>query len=181
MCFTHLCVGWQCACIAVDAGSWLERVTAICKANDLPLPLEEEQLPVGNGSNPVLSNFVDYFKHNPHKSWSFTFIHCSFPCQSLEWNSVTVISDTALHNVVAITYYNIIYLPGMTILQDDLIGICSQCCNWVNVVQLCIILSGWDIIYSFILQIKTFFFCWLASVLFGIFCLWDRFTLLVSM
>ncbi|KAG0565056.1 hypothetical protein KC19_8G160000 [Ceratodon purpureus] len=44
---------WKCACLALDAESWLQRVIAICKTHNLPVPVEEEQLPVGNGSNPV--------------------------------------------------------------------------------------------------------------------------------
>uniref|UniRef100_A0A0D6R5E3 JmjC domain-containing protein n=1 Tax=Araucaria cunninghamii TaxID=56994 RepID=A0A0D6R5E3_ARACU len=44
---------WKGACIALDAGKWLDRVTKICAANNLPLPSESEKLPVGTGSNPV--------------------------------------------------------------------------------------------------------------------------------
>nr|XP_024381426.1 F-box protein At1g78280-like isoform X2 [Physcomitrium patens] len=44
---------WKCACLTVDVESWLQRVIAICKTHDLPVPVDEEQLPVGNGSNPV--------------------------------------------------------------------------------------------------------------------------------
>eukprot|EP01018_Ginkgo_biloba_P005286 Gb_12446 [translate_table: standard] len=44
---------WKGACIALDAGKWLDCVTSICAAHSLPLPLESEKLPVGTGSNPV--------------------------------------------------------------------------------------------------------------------------------
>ncbi|XP_024388879.1 lysine-specific demethylase JMJ21 isoform X3 [Physcomitrium patens] len=44
---------WKCACLAVDAESWLHRVIAICKTHNFSIPVDEEQLPIGNGSNPV--------------------------------------------------------------------------------------------------------------------------------
>ncbi len=45
--------GCQCACMALDAGTWLQRVMCICESYGLSKPVGEEQLPVGNGSNPV--------------------------------------------------------------------------------------------------------------------------------
>ncbi|KAH9328894.1 hypothetical protein KI387_001002, partial [Taxus chinensis] len=44
---------WKGACIALDAGKWLDCVSSICTFNNLPLPSESEKLPVGTGSNPV--------------------------------------------------------------------------------------------------------------------------------
>ncbi|BBN10747.1 histone arginine demethylase JMJD6 [Marchantia polymorpha subsp. ruderalis] len=44
---------WKGACIAIDAGVWLQRIKIICKALSLPVPTKEEQLPIGDGSNPV--------------------------------------------------------------------------------------------------------------------------------
>ncbi|CAK9268959.1 unnamed protein product [Sphagnum jensenii] len=48
----HQCI-WKCACMALDAGTWLQRVMCICESCGLSKPVGEEQLPVGNGSNPV--------------------------------------------------------------------------------------------------------------------------------
>ncbi|CAK9871623.1 unnamed protein product [Sphagnum jensenii] len=48
----HQCI-WKCACMALDAGTWLQRVMCICESYGLSKPVGEEQLPVGNGSNPV--------------------------------------------------------------------------------------------------------------------------------
>jgi hypothetical protein len=39
--------------MALDAGTWLQRVMCICESYGLSKPVGEEQLPVGNGSNPV--------------------------------------------------------------------------------------------------------------------------------
>ncbi|KAG9144286.1 hypothetical protein Leryth_016938 [Lithospermum erythrorhizon] len=44
---------WKGACIAIDAGKWLECLKEICLFHGLPLPKEDEKLPVGTGSNPV--------------------------------------------------------------------------------------------------------------------------------
>lgn len=44
---------WKGASIALNADQWLDRVTSICAANNLPFPSESDKLPVGNGSNPV--------------------------------------------------------------------------------------------------------------------------------
>ncbi|KAF4368421.1 hypothetical protein F8388_015785 [Cannabis sativa] len=44
---------WKGACIALDAGRWLECMTEICVFHNLPRPTEFERLPVGTGSNPV--------------------------------------------------------------------------------------------------------------------------------
>lgn len=51
---------WKGACIALNADKWLDRVTSICAANNLPFPSESDKLPVGNGSNPVylIGDFV---------------------------------------------------------------------------------------------------------------------------
>ncbi|KAJ7561350.1 hypothetical protein O6H91_03G025100 [Diphasiastrum complanatum] len=44
---------WRSACFSLDAGTWLETVTSICHAHGLPLPVNEEKLPVGHGSNMI--------------------------------------------------------------------------------------------------------------------------------
>ncbi|KAI5061372.1 hypothetical protein GOP47_0023877 [Adiantum capillus-veneris] len=44
---------WKSACVAFDAKCLLERVLSICNMHNLPQPTETEQLPLGNGSNPV--------------------------------------------------------------------------------------------------------------------------------
>lgn len=48
------------ACIAFDAKGLLDRLISICNAHDLPLPTEAEQLPLGNGSNPVSPYFAKH-------------------------------------------------------------------------------------------------------------------------
>ncbi|XP_044474735.1 F-box protein At1g78280 isoform X1 [Mangifera indica] len=44
---------WKGACLAVNAGKWLERLEEIRNFHDLPPLKPEERLPVGTGSNPV--------------------------------------------------------------------------------------------------------------------------------
>ncbi|KAH7295900.1 hypothetical protein KP509_27G069900 [Ceratopteris richardii] len=44
---------WKIACIAFNAKGLLQSVISICDAHNLPRPTEQEQLPLGNGSNPV--------------------------------------------------------------------------------------------------------------------------------
>lgn len=44
---------WKGACISIDAKTWLDRVIAICDTHKIPLPTEDEKLPVGNGTSPV--------------------------------------------------------------------------------------------------------------------------------
>ncbi|KAK4434216.1 F-box protein [Sesamum alatum] len=44
---------WKGACLALNAGKWYERVREICAFHEFPLPLHNEKLPVGTGSNPV--------------------------------------------------------------------------------------------------------------------------------
>ncbi|GAB2224257.1 hypothetical protein Droror1_Dr00005009 [Drosera rotundifolia] len=44
---------WKGACIALNAGKWLECVGKICEFHDLPSPTDDEKLPAGSGSNPV--------------------------------------------------------------------------------------------------------------------------------
>ncbi|CAI8599082.1 unnamed protein product [Vicia faba] len=51
---------WKGACIALNADMWLECLSKICAFNNLPLPTDDERLPVGSGSNPVylVGNYV---------------------------------------------------------------------------------------------------------------------------
>ncbi|KAJ0085453.1 hypothetical protein Patl1_08561 [Pistacia atlantica] len=44
---------WKGACLALNAGKWLERLEEIRNFHDLPPLTTEERLPVGTGSNPV--------------------------------------------------------------------------------------------------------------------------------
>ncbi|KAL1344644.1 hypothetical protein HN51_018514 [Arachis hypogaea] len=44
---------WKGACIALNADKWLECASKICAIHNLPLPSDDERLPVGSGSNPV--------------------------------------------------------------------------------------------------------------------------------
>ncbi|KAF3781067.1 F-box protein [Nymphaea thermarum] len=44
---------WKGACIALDADGWFQCLMGICSFHNLPLPSEDEKLPVGTGSNPV--------------------------------------------------------------------------------------------------------------------------------
>ncbi|CAM6089280.1 unnamed protein product [Calypogeia fissa] len=44
---------WRGACLALDAGTWLQRINIISTACGFPPPEGEEQLPVVDGSNPV--------------------------------------------------------------------------------------------------------------------------------
>ncbi|CAH9085706.1 unnamed protein product [Cuscuta epithymum] len=51
---------WKGACIALNSSRWFECVEEICVYHELPLPAENERLPIGKGSNPVylISNNV---------------------------------------------------------------------------------------------------------------------------
>ncbi|XP_058786355.1 lysine-specific demethylase JMJ21-like isoform X2 [Vicia villosa] len=51
---------WKGACIALNADKWLACLSKICAFNNLPLPTDDERLPVGTGSNPVylVGNYV---------------------------------------------------------------------------------------------------------------------------
>ncbi|KAK3025931.1 hypothetical protein RJ639_040847 [Escallonia herrerae] len=44
---------WKGACLALNAGKWSECMGEICAFHGLPLPRDDEKLPVGTGSNPV--------------------------------------------------------------------------------------------------------------------------------
>ncbi|CAK9313061.1 unnamed protein product [Citrullus colocynthis] len=44
---------WKGACLAINAGKWLECLEEICAFHDLSPPSDDERLPVGTGSNPV--------------------------------------------------------------------------------------------------------------------------------
>ncbi|KAL6962751.1 hypothetical protein U1Q18_037708 [Sarracenia purpurea var. burkii] len=44
---------WKGACLTLNAGKWSECVREICTFHELPLPRDDERLPVGMGSNPV--------------------------------------------------------------------------------------------------------------------------------
>ncbi|XP_004237935.2 lysine-specific demethylase JMJ21 [Solanum lycopersicum] len=44
---------WKGACLALNADRWYARATEICTFHGLPLPTDDERLPVGTGSNPV--------------------------------------------------------------------------------------------------------------------------------
>lgn len=44
---------WKGACLAINAGQWLECIGQVCSYHNLPFPGEDEKLPVGTGSNPV--------------------------------------------------------------------------------------------------------------------------------
>uniref|UniRef100_A0A5B7AP33 F-box protein n=1 Tax=Davidia involucrata TaxID=16924 RepID=A0A5B7AP33_DAVIN len=44
---------WKGACLALNASKWSECVGEICSFHELPLPIDDERLPVGTGSNPV--------------------------------------------------------------------------------------------------------------------------------
>ncbi|KAK4365163.1 hypothetical protein RND71_016521 [Anisodus tanguticus] len=44
---------WKGACLALNADRWYTYVTEICTFHGLPLPTDDERLPVGTGSNPV--------------------------------------------------------------------------------------------------------------------------------
>lgn len=51
----------QGACIALNAGKWCECMERICEFHELPLPADDEKLPVGTGSNPVSALCVIFF------------------------------------------------------------------------------------------------------------------------
>ncbi|KAL5844348.1 hypothetical protein ACOSQ4_010306 [Xanthoceras sorbifolium] len=44
---------WKGACLALNAGKWLECLEAICAFHNFPPLTAEERLPIGSGSNPV--------------------------------------------------------------------------------------------------------------------------------
>lgn len=44
---------WKGACLAVNAGEWLECIDKVCRYHNLCTPTDDEKLPVGTGSNPV--------------------------------------------------------------------------------------------------------------------------------
>ncbi|CAK9163566.1 unnamed protein product [Ilex paraguariensis] len=44
---------WKGACLVLNAGKWSECMENICAFHELPLPTDDERLPVGTGSNPV--------------------------------------------------------------------------------------------------------------------------------
>ncbi|GJN41043.1 hypothetical protein PR202_gn00367 [Eleusine coracana subsp. coracana] len=44
---------WKGACLAISADKWYSCLEEICACHSLPLPTEDEKLPVGTGSNPV--------------------------------------------------------------------------------------------------------------------------------
>ncbi|XP_002513952.2 F-box protein At1g78280 [Ricinus communis] len=44
---------WKGACLALNAGKWLNCLAEICAFHNLPPPQDDEKLPVGTGSNPV--------------------------------------------------------------------------------------------------------------------------------
>ncbi|KNA15547.1 hypothetical protein SOVF_097330 [Spinacia oleracea] len=44
---------WKGACLAVNAGEWLDCVDQVCRYHNLSSPSDDEKLPVGTGSNPV--------------------------------------------------------------------------------------------------------------------------------
>lgn len=44
---------FQGACLALNAGKWLECLEEICAFHDISPPSDDERLPVGTGSNPV--------------------------------------------------------------------------------------------------------------------------------
>ncbi|XP_075082440.1 lysine-specific demethylase JMJ21 isoform X1 [Nicotiana tabacum] len=44
---------WKGACLALNADRWYTYVAEICTSHGLPLPTDDERLPVGTGSNPV--------------------------------------------------------------------------------------------------------------------------------
>ncbi|XP_049349579.1 F-box protein At1g78280 [Solanum verrucosum] len=44
---------WKGACLALNADRWYAHATEICTFHGLPLPTDDERLPVGTGSNPV--------------------------------------------------------------------------------------------------------------------------------
>ncbi|KAK0577352.1 hypothetical protein LWI29_031768 [Acer saccharum] len=44
---------WKGACLALNAGKWLECLEAICAFHSFPPLTAEERLPIGSGSNPV--------------------------------------------------------------------------------------------------------------------------------
>lgn len=49
----------QGACLAINAGKWLECLEEICAYHDMSSPSDDERLPVGTGSNPVsVLNFL---------------------------------------------------------------------------------------------------------------------------
>lgn len=49
----------QGACLAINAGKWLECLEEICAFHDMSPPSDDERLPVGTGSNPVsVLNFL---------------------------------------------------------------------------------------------------------------------------
>lgn len=56
----------QGACLAVNAGKWLECIDQICRYHKFSSPKDDEKLPVGTGSNPVsqiLVHYVNCFSH----------------------------------------------------------------------------------------------------------------------
>ncbi|XP_062211453.1 lysine-specific demethylase JMJ21 isoform X2 [Phragmites australis] len=44
---------WKGACLAISVDKWYSCLQEICLCHSLPLPTEDEKLPVGTGSNPV--------------------------------------------------------------------------------------------------------------------------------
>ncbi|TVU46770.1 hypothetical protein EJB05_06329 [Eragrostis curvula] len=44
---------WKGACLAISVDKWYSCLEEICACHNLPLPKEDEKLPVGTGSNPV--------------------------------------------------------------------------------------------------------------------------------
>ncbi|WCJ43496.1 Bifunctional arginine demethylase and lysyl-hydroxylase JMJD6 [Euphorbia peplus] len=44
---------WKGACLALNADKWLNCLLEICSFYNLPVPTDDEKLPVGTGSNPV--------------------------------------------------------------------------------------------------------------------------------
>ncbi|PUZ40838.1 hypothetical protein GQ55_9G454900 [Panicum hallii var. hallii] len=44
---------WKGACLAINVDKWYSCLEEICACHSLPLPTEDEKLPVGTGSNPV--------------------------------------------------------------------------------------------------------------------------------
>lgn len=49
---------WKGACLAISADKWYSCLEEICACHNLPLPTEDEKLPVGTGSNPVSTLFL---------------------------------------------------------------------------------------------------------------------------
>lgn len=74
--------------MALDAGTWLQRVMCICESYGLSKPVGEEQLPVGNGSNPVKFLLIPdnccFFVLFQIFLQSFNLAHSSFPKSYLQ-------------------------------------------------------------------------------------------------